>query len=166
MSELLRYLNNAETRTTLEVNGKASKITRADMHGTYGAISQGEFGGVLKSIFQESSKAEFQWKEAAAIGNETVQVLSYHITHENSTWGLEGDNNWKEYPAFHGLVYIDAATKGVRRVTLEADGLPRDFSIHSASMTVDYDYIAIGTHDFLMPIRAAFSLTGESAKRC
>jgi hypothetical protein len=88
-----------------------------------------------------------------------VQVLSYRITHENSTWGLEGDNNWKEYPAFHGLVYIDAATKGVRRLTMVADNLPEHFSIHSALMTVDYDYIAVGTHDYLMPIRASVSLT-------
>jgi VWFA-related protein len=159
MAELLRYLNNAETRTTLEMNGKASTITRAAMEDTHGTLSQGEFGGVLKSIFQDSSKADFKWQEAAAIGSETVQVLSYHITHENSTWALQGDNNWKEYPAFHGLVYIDAATKGVRRLTMVADNLPERFSIHSALMTVDYDYIAIGTHDYLMPIRASVSLT-------
>jgi VWFA-related protein len=159
MAELLRYLNDAETRTTLEVNGRASTITRAAMEDTHGTLSQGEFGGVLKSIFQDSSKADFKWQEAAAIGSETVQVLSYHITHENSTWALQGDNNWKEYPAFHGLVYIDAATKGVRRLTMVADELPEKFSIHSALMTVDYDYIAIGTHDYLMPIRASVSLT-------
>jgi hypothetical protein len=159
ISELLRYLNNAETRTTLEVNGKASTLTRADLRGTSGTLSQGEFGGVLNAVFQPSSKTEFQWKEAAAIGNETVQVLSYRVARANSSWGLEGDNNWKDHPAFHGLLYIDAATKGVRRITLEADDLPRDFSIHTASMTVDYDYIAIGTHDYLMPIRASMSLT-------
>lgn len=159
MAELLRYLNNAETRTTLEVNGKASTLSRAAMEDTHGTLSQGEFGGVLRSIFQDSSKADFKWQEAAAIGSETVQVLSYHITHENSTWALQGDNNWKEYPSFHGLVYVDAATKGVRRLTMVADELPANFSIHSALMTVDYDYIAIGTHDYLMPIRASVSLT-------
>jgi hypothetical protein len=159
MAELLRYLNNAETRTTLEVNGKASTLTRTDMEGTHGTLSQGEFGGILNSVFEPSAKAEFQWKEAAAIGSETVQVLSYRIKHENSSWGLEGNNNWKEYPAFHGLIYVDAATKGVRRITMEADDLPPTFSIHSASMAVDYDYIAIGTHDYLMPIRGTVNLT-------
>jgi len=159
ISELLRYLNNAETRTTLEVNGKASTLTRTDLRGTSGTLSQGEFGGVLNAVFQASSKTEFQWKESASIGNETVQVLSYRVARANSSWGLEGDNNWKDHPGFHGVLYIDAATKGVRRITLEADDLPRDFSIHKASMTVDYDYIAIGTHDYLMPIRASMSLT-------
>jgi VWFA-related protein len=159
ISELLRYLNNAETRTTLEVNGKASTLTRTDLRGTSGTLSQGEFGGVLNAVFQTSSKTEFQWKESASIGNETVQVLSYRVARTNSSWGLEGDDNWKDHPGFHGLLYIDAATRGVRRITLQADDLPRDFSIHTASMTVDYDYIAIGTHDYLMPIRASMSLT-------
>jgi VWFA-related protein len=159
ISELLRYLNNAETRTTLEVNGKASTLTRTDLRGTSGTLSQGEFGGVLNAVFQASSKTEFQWKEAASIGNETVQVLSYRVARANSSWGLEGDNNWKDHPGFHGLLYIDAATKGVRRITLEADDLPRDFSIRTAAMTVEYDYIAIGSHDYLMPIRASMSLT-------
>lgn len=159
ISELLRYLNNAETRTTLEVNGKASALTRTDLRGSTGSLSQGEFGGVLNAVFQPSSKTEFQWKEAAAIAGETVQVLRYRVARENSSWGLEGDNNWKDYPAFHGLLYIDSATKGVRRITMEAEDLPRNFSVHTASMTVDYDYIAIGTHDYLMPIRASMSLT-------
>lgn len=159
ISELLRYLDNAETRTTLEVNGKASNLNRADLRGTYGTLSQGEFGGVLNAVFQPSSKADFEWKETAAVGNETVQVLSYRIAHENSSWALEGDNTWKVYPAFHGLLYIDAATKGVRRITLVADDLPKDFSIHSASLAVDYEYIAVGTHDYLMPTRGRLSLT-------
>jgi hypothetical protein len=55
-------------------------------------------------------------------------------------------------------VYIDAATKGIRRITLEADDLPHDFLIHSASIVVDYDYIAIGPHDYLMPVRGSVSM--------
>jgi len=155
-AELLRYHDNAETRTTLEVNGKSTgTTTRA---GLKGALSLGEFGGVLDAVFRPSSKADFQWKETAAIGGGTVQVLSYRVAPENSSWGLAGDSNWKVYPTFHGLVYIDTATKGVRRITLEADDLPHDFLIRSASIVVDYDYIAIGTHDYLMPIRGSVGM--------
>jgi hypothetical protein len=128
------------------------------LRGKNGALSWGEFGGVLSAVFQLSSKADFQWKETDAIGSETVQVLNYRVARENSSWGLAGDDNWKLYPAFHGLLYIDSATRNVRRITLEADELPRDFSIHAASITVDYDYIAIGTHDYLMPVRGTVGL--------
>ena len=156
IAESLRYHDNAETRTTLEVNGKRVGTGRAGMKG---AISHGEFGGILDAVFLPSSKADFQWKETAALSTGgTVQVLSYRVAHENSTWGLEGDANWKVYPTFHGLIYIDSATKGVRRITMDADDMPRDFLIHAATFTADYDYIAIGTHDYLMPVRATFSM--------
>ncbi|MGD0568249.1 MAG: VWA domain-containing protein [Candidatus Sulfotelmatobacter sp.] len=155
IAELLRYHDNAETRTILEINGKPSNSKREDLKGT---LSLGEFGGVLSGVFQDSSKADFQWKETDALGGGTVQVLSYRVSRENSSWGLTDDNNLKIYPGFHGLVYIDSATKGIRRITLEADDLPRDFMIHSASMVVDYDYIAIGSHDYLMPIRGTVSM--------
>jgi VWFA-related protein len=155
IAELLRYHDKAETRTTLNINGKRTGTSRADLKG---ALSLGEFGGVLDAVFQPSSKADFQWKETGGLGSGTVQVLSYRVSRQNSSWGLAGDNNWKVYPSFHGLVYVDSATKGIRRITMEADDLPHDFLIHAASITVDYDYIAIGTHDYLMPIRGTVSM--------
>jgi VWFA-related protein len=158
IAELLRFHENSESRQTLEVNGKRSSLQHDDLRGKNGALSWGEFGGVLSAVFQPASKADFQWKETDAIGSETVQVLAYRVTTDNSSWGLAGDDNWKLYPGFHGLLYIDSATSSVRRITLEADNLPRDFSIHAASIMVDYDYVAIGAHDYLMPVRGTVAL--------
>jgi hypothetical protein len=158
IAELLRFHDNSESRQTLKVNGKSSAANHDDLRGKSGTLSWGEFGGVLSGVFQLSSKADFQWKETDQIGSETVQVLSYRIARENSSWGLAGDNNWKFFPAFHGLLYVDNATRNVRRITLEADDLPRDFSVRAASISVDYDYIAIGTHDYLMPVRGTVGL--------
>ncbi len=158
IAELLRFHDNAESRQTLDVNGKPSTQSQDELRGKNGATSWGEFGGVLKAVFQPAAKTDFQWKETDAIGSETVQVLSYRVTRENSSWGLAGNDNWTLYPSFHGLLYIDSATRNVRRITLEADDLPRDFSIHSASIVVDYDYVAIGAHDYLMPVRGTVGL--------
>jgi hypothetical protein len=36
---------------------------------------------------------------------------------------------------------------------MEADDLPNDFSIRGASVSVDYDYVPVGEHDYLMPVR-------------
>jgi VWFA-related protein len=158
IAELLRFHDNSESRQTLEVNGKRSALEHDDLRGKNGALSWGEFGGVLSAVFQPASKADFQWQETDAIGSNTLQVLAYRVTPDNSSWGLAGNDNWKLYPGFHGLLYIDSATRSVRRITLEADNLPRDFSIHAASIMVDYDYVAIGAHDYLMPIRGTVSL--------
>lgn len=156
LAELLRYVDSKETRTMVEINGQKSSATREDLNPDW-AISAGEFGSLLNLIFASNSKAEFQWKEAATLGSSTVQVLNYEVHAKNATMSLN-DNTRRIGVGFHGMVYIDAATGGVRRVTMEADGIPHDFSIHAASISVDYDYVTIGTHDYLMPMRAATAL--------
>jgi VWFA-related protein len=155
-SELLRYADNQETRTMLEMNGKKSSVQRSDLDSNL-VLSAGEFGHLLNLVFSAASKADFEWKEAAALGSETVQVLSYRVARENATIEI-GDNNSRVGAGFHGLVYIDAATGGVRRITLQADDLPRNFSMHGASIVMDYDYVAIGAHDYLMPMRTSLAL--------
>ena len=87
-----------------------------------------------------------------------MQVLSYRVARENATIDLNEGNNHSIGVGFHGLVYVDAATSGVRRITVQADGLPRDFSMHAAAMTVDYDYVAISGRDYLLPVSSSVSL--------
>ena len=155
IAELLRYHDNSESRVMLALNGKRSTMEPEDLSGT---VSHGEFGGVLNEVFRPSSKAEFQWKETDALGTGTVQVLSYQVAREHSDFEIVGTDNRRIATGFHGLVYLDSATRGVRRITLEADDLPSDFSVHATSISVDYDYIAINAHDYLMPIRGTVSL--------
>jgi VWFA-related protein len=158
LAELLTYHDGQESRTTLEVNGRRSTLKRAEMNSTW-PISVGEFGGLMKLVFSPSSKAHFEWKEAATLGDGTgiVQVLSYRVAREDATIDLSEGNN-SIGVGFHGLVYIDSATSGIRRITLDADGLPRTFSMHAAAMTVDYDYVAISARDYLLPVRSTVSL--------
>jgi len=158
LAELLTYHNGQESRTTLQVNGKRSSLNRADLNSTW-PISVGEFGALLKLVFSPSSKTVFQWKEAATLGDGsgTVEVLSYRVAHENATIDLSEGNNSLGV-GFHGLVYIDGATSGIRSITVEADGLPRSFAMHAVAMTVDYDYVAISARDYLLPVRSTVSL--------
>jgi hypothetical protein len=158
IAELLTYHDRLESRSTLEVNGKRSSLKRTDLNSTW-PISVGEFGALLNLVFAPSSKTEFTWKQAGALGDAgaTLQVLSYRVAKENATLNLSESNN-NIGVGFHGLVYIDAATSGVRRITVEADGLPREFSMHAASMTVDYDYVAIAGRDYLLPVSSTVSL--------
>jgi len=153
--ELLRYVDNQETRTTLEVNGHPSSMKRDDMK--QWPISLGEFGDLLNLVFQPSSKTEFHWKETDALGSGTVQVFEYRVERQHNSM-LLSDSSRKVYAGFHGLAYIDRSTMGIRRITMEADDLPPDFSIHAASIGVDYDYVTVGAHDYLMPVRGTIRL--------
>jgi VWFA-related protein len=158
LAEMLTYHEGHETRSTLEVNGARSSLTRTELNSSW-PLSVGEFGALLNLIFLPSSKTQFEWKEAATLGDGTgtVQVLKYRVARENATIDL-GQGNETVGVGFHGLVYVDAATSGVRRVTLQADDLPKNFSMRAASMTVDYDFVAIGGRDYLLPVRSTVSL--------
>jgi hypothetical protein len=158
IAELLRYQDKQETRTTLEVNGEAASADRDAMLVKKSAFSSGELGGVLKAVFDPTAQAEFKWKETDTLGNGTVQVFGYHVPVDNSKFYITGSNNMEIKVAFHGLVYIDTATHSVRRVTLIAEDIPKDFPTHSSAMAVDYDYVVINTHDYLVPVGAEVSL--------
>lgn len=154
-AELLRYADNHETRTTLEVNGQPGAVNREDMNEW--PLSLGEFGDLLNLVFQPSSKAEFHWKETAALVDGRVQVFEYKVDRNNNSM-LLSDSARRVYSGFHGMAYVDGATMGIRRVTMEADDLPADFSIHAASISVDYDYVTVGPREYLMPVRGTIRL--------
>jgi VWFA-related protein len=164
LAELLSYHDNSETRTTLEVNGKRSSLKRAELNSSW-PLSVGEFGAMLNLVFQPSSKTDFEWKEAASLndGSGTVQVLDYRVSAENATIVLSQGNE-QAAVGFHGQVYIDAPTGGVRRITLNADGIPRTFAVRAASMTVDYDFVGISGRDYLMPVRSSVTLVKGKKK--
>lgn len=153
--ELLTYFEHEEKRTMLvsEQQDSMSHPDRKDF--SLGMSSSGEFGTVLKGIFGPSSKASFQWKETALLGDETVQVFDYRVSRQNSTFLLQQKGTAQlAVVGFHGQVYIDSATRRVRRVTQVADDVPEKFPIRASSVSVDYDYVVINDHDYLMPVSA------------
>jgi hypothetical protein len=153
---LLKYREKSEARTVLEVDGK--QPASADPEAIKGPKSTGEFGGVLGAVFELSAKAEFKWKETDTLGNGTVQVFDYRVRKENSAFSVAGSNGLQPTVSFHGKAFIDTATRSVRRITLIADDLPKDIPTQASAITVDYDYVSINAHDYLMPISAEVSL--------
>jgi VWFA-related protein len=157
--ELLRYRDKQETRTTIEINGQTSNVSHNAMKGS---LSSGEFGGVLKLVFAPSAKARFEWKETDELKGGAVQVFNYTVDRADSKFGVVGTNGLEVMAGIHGQVYIDSATRSIRRVTMIADlpkQLPKDFSTSASSMRVDYDYAVINGHDYLLPVTAEMRIT-------
>jgi hypothetical protein len=46
----------------------------------------------------------------------------------------------------------------VRRITQVADNVPVKFLIREASASVDYDYVVLNNHDYMLPIGAQVML--------
>jgi len=109
---------------------------------------------VIEGLFQPSSKANFQWKQTGVLGDGTVQVYDYRVARENSTFALRIRSDRVIIVGYHGQVFIDSATRGLRRITEVADDIPKNFPIQAVSDIVDYDYVVINDHDYLLPVAA------------
>jgi VWFA-related protein len=161
--QLMRYVQHQESRTTLELNGQNNSL---NANGAIGALpdeldfahSVGEFGGMFRVVFDPAAKANFTWKESDVLDGQPVQVFAFQVAAANSSFDLTGLNNRQHAVGFHGLVYLDPATRSIRRITLDADDIPDILQVHASSISVDYGWISISGHDYLLPIRGAVSL--------
>ena len=120
-------------------------------HGISGA---GIFGGVIRGLFRPASKAEITWYQTGTLGDDTVQIFKYRVAKKNSNLGLRVGPTELAVVGYHGLIFIDSATHGVRRITETADDVPRRFPIREALVSADYDYVTIGSQQYLVPIGA------------
>jgi VWFA-related protein len=162
-TELLSYVNHDEDRIMLELelNGSKSHEYTGD---TRGVLSVGEFGAAISGLFRPSSKADFQWKETGALGDGTVQVFDYRVELKNSSFHLRMSPTDVVTAGYHGQVFIDSTTRAVRRITQVVDDVPKKFPFKAASVSVDYDYVLINKHDYLLPVGAQIILKKGSGE--
>ncbi len=153
ITELLRYSDKQEVRQTLEVDGVKVQGPRLKLGGV---LSSGELGGLLNAVFDPKAKAAFTWKDLANLGNQTCHVYSFHVNRPNSSYSLEAGSHAQNarVVAFHGLIYIDANSYAIRRISIEAEDVPATFPVQESSIMVDYDVVAVGAHDYMLPISA------------
>jgi hypothetical protein len=150
--EVLTYVNHHESRTV--VGGEQNHAKEDPEHVLeLGMISTGEFGLALSNLFKPESKAEFKWKETGTLRGDAVEVFDYRVEEANSSLSLTVPESSIKV-GYHGEVYIDRSTHGVKSITMFADEIPRKFRIRRAAIRVDYDYVAINDHDYLLPVNA------------
>jgi VWFA-related protein len=151
--EQLTYVDHQETRTMLESVklGVKDRSPKADI---LGVTSSGEFSSVLAVVFDPTAKADFEWKGTVLIEDGKAQVFDYRVVPANSKFNIQTKTGHSLNIGFHGQVYIDNATRSVRRISMISDGVPKEYRTQGASVAVDYDYILINNHDYLMPVAA------------
>ena len=154
----LSYFEQKEDYKLILVN---NTLAKQDYRNLGGSTSSGDFGSMLKEIFEPSTEARFEWDGWTTLRTHLQMAFNYHVSQARSQWHLVvKDAGLDIVPAYHGRIVVDKDTHVVLRVTLEADGIPEGFPIHRAKETLDYDFTDISGHTFLLPLKGQVEMEG------
>jgi VWFA-related protein len=161
ITELLGYTSGTEQYETIEVNGHPQKLDRTNFTGVR---ASGEFGELLDAVYSEKAAAAFKMRGQRRFDGVNVYVFEYKVPRERSIYGLSTMYGHSEvFSAFRGVVFIDEKTLNTRYVSIQAEDIPAVAMYRDSTISVNYDYFAIGGRKFLLP--KAASLTVRMGKR-
>lgn len=163
----LTFFDQKEDYKIVLVNSQPVDLGIHDVGGT---TSAGEFGTMLKEIFETDTAASFEWTRWTTLRGRRNHVFAFKVATAKSKRSVTYEKTLTITTGYRGFIYVDAETYNVNRVKLDHD-LPPSFPVQQASVELDYDMIDLGGGNvFLLPLkhtsrlRAAKLLTKNEAE--
>ncbi|HUB81020.1 MAG TPA: hypothetical protein VMB03_19585 [Bryobacteraceae bacterium] len=141
------YSQGSEGHKLELINGKATGKKFEELGGE---TSSGEFGGILRTVFDPASQAAFDWESSKTVHGRRMAVYQYAISAANSPFYLR-NNNRKGIVGLHGTVEVDAETGEVGRLTYIAYDIPKGLEVQASSATVEYGLASVAGRNYLLP---------------
>jgi hypothetical protein len=152
----LTYYEQHEKYETIMVN---DRLTSEPYEKLNGSISTGEFGSMLKGIFEPQTAADFSWSSWKTVHGHKSYVFKFEVDQAHSRWEIEDrQTHTKISPAYYGYVWIDEKDNSVVEFYMKARDLPSTFSITEAESRLYYDTVEISGIPFVLPSRAEMHL--------
>ncbi len=162
VSAELVYENRKESYRNLAINGKPTKKAPEDT----GAWSSGEFGTILRNLFEPGTDADFKYAEDDTIAHQSASVYKFAVERLRSSWKIWVPGQYI-LPAYKGSIWIDKQTANTLRIEMQAQEIPEEFPRIAVETAVDYDYITLGTPEkFLLPVRAEVLSCARGSNEC
>lgn len=146
----LSFFDQKEDYKVVLVNNQPTDIAYEKLGGS---ISSGEFGSMMKEIFDPESETQFEWTRWATLRGRRVHVYSYRVAQPRSKWRISYQRAIEYVAGYKGLIYVDRDTLSVARIRLEAENMPPSFPIQQASIELDYDTVDISGNPYVLPLK-------------
>jgi hypothetical protein len=147
ITKRLSYFERKEEEKVIEHN---HTYTTQDMKSLGGSQSFGDFGSMMRQIFEPATAARFEWAGWFRLGGQPAMGFDFAVPLERSTYRLEVDER-SIVTAYRGRVNVDPQTHAVLRVKVEAVNIPPDFPLQSATDVLYYENQTISGLSFLLP---------------
>jgi len=157
--------NQGEEYKLLTVNGlpAAEEVKESGDYSKYvkGATSSGvEYISALADIFKPESQTEFRMVDTDVIQGRRTIVYEYSVKKENSQLTLSaGETGARVTAGSRGRMWIDRELDRVLRFEQIATEIQAGFPITAASSLIDYDWVTINEHKYLLPFHSEILMT-------
>ena len=162
--------NQGEEYKLLTVNGLApgAEVKESKDYSKYvkGATSSGvEYISALADIFKPESKTEFRMVDTDVVQTRRTIVYEYVVKKEQSQLTLSvGNTGASAVVGSQGRLWIDRELDRVLRFEQIATEIPSGFPITAASSLIDYDWVNINEHKYLLPFHSEILMTTVESK--
>jgi len=147
--EQLSYFNQQEKYELLMNNGNPTFGKTWESVG--GSLSRGEFGSLLRDVFEPGTGAAFDWDHWGRWDGDLCYVFRYRVEQSRSNYSVDYERREKTVPGYHGLVYVlETKPYAVIRLTIEPD-MPTSFPVQEIHQAITYKYTEINGHRYLLP---------------
>lgn len=129
-----------------------------------GATSSGvEYVSSVANLFKPESRAEFKVVDTDTIQTRRTVVYEYVVKREFSTLTLISSGA-RAIVGSRGRLWVDRELDRVLRFEQIATEVPADFPIQAASSLIDYDWVTINEHKYLLPTHSVVMLTSNQGQ--
>lgn len=173
-----RYVDPRHRDSWINADTVVSKVSYVDGHENYevklvnntlvenksleslnGAISTGEFGSMMREIFEPASGSEFHFERWGKLRGAVMYVFNYEVEQSHSKYSIDYARKQTVVTGYKGLVYVDKKDHSIARITAQAVNIPTAFPVRAASSVLDYDTAQVGTTSYILPIKAEMRIS-------
>ena len=163
----LHFTDTIGAQITYSNSGEEMTVKTVDNHpytGTklFGVTTYGEFGNAIIALIAPGSKTKAYWSHWEVLHGKRVAVFRYSVAQAGSqysvSYGCAGTPLQSVKAAYEGLVFLEAESGTILRITRVAVGLSPEFPTKVAKTAVEYGPISIGGDSYMLPIRSVSEL--------
>jgi hypothetical protein len=164
----IAYRDGNEDNKIFSINGKLQDMDMRSAKVGGGSVSSGEFGSMMRAIFEPSSQADFGWDHWATLRGRRMAVFNYFIDSGHSEYSIDYGSSESDHQriitAYSGLIYADPNTGEITRIKFVARDIPKSFPVNSAEETLDYDEVQISGNPYIVPLVATLYMSAGRDK--
>ncbi len=153
LKERLSHAGEEDEHEVVAVDGKETGGDEMFFHG--GLTVSGEFGNVMRRIFDPETETVFTSIGAGGAEEPDRVALGFQVAREHSSMRISSGDEEEMIMGYAGEVYASRSTGQIFRIRLTMEELPKGYPIRGATWDIHYGPVKVEERELLLPVSAA-----------